>query len=98
MIEETIQQIETRLRASPNLAPETRAELQALLDRLRAEAKELPTSTRRFTTEPAETREPESMQDNVNRLRSSVEEFENSHPQLVQTVNHLANSLASLGI
>ena len=35
MIEETIRQMEARLGASTNLAPETRAELLALLTKLR---------------------------------------------------------------
>jgi len=98
MIEETIRQIEERLRSSENIAPETRTELLTLLSRLRAETKTLP------ETQPAEpAREgtadsPESVQDNVEQLRRSVEEFEGSHPQVVQMVNHLATTLSGLGI
>ena len=98
MIEETIRQIEERLRSSESIAPETRTELLTLLAQLRAEAKTLP------ATQPAQpdrnnsTDEPESVQDNVEQLRRSVEEFEGSHPQVVQMVNHLATTLAGLGI
>jgi ABC-type transporter Mla subunit MlaD len=99
MIEETIQQIEARLDAASNLSPETRAELTTLVAKLRAEAARLPSTSpdsdhANATTSP----EAESMQDSVDQLRRSVEEFEGSHPRLVQLANHLANTLAGLGI
>jgi hypothetical protein len=97
MIEETIRQIEARLHASTNLAPETRAELLSLLTRLRLEAAQLPASER-TPTEPNAGPEPESIEEHVDRLRGSVEEFEVSHPKVVQLVNHLANTLSGLGI
>ena len=98
MIEETIQQIEARLQSATNLSPETRAELQGLLAKLRAEASRLPPPEERAVpSEPAST-EPESMQDSVDQLRRSVEEFEGSHPRLVQLANHVANTLSGLGI
>jgi uncharacterized membrane protein YccC len=97
MIEETIRQIEERLRASENLAPETRTELLSLVSKLRAEASQLPRG--KTLPEPdGEAGEIKSIQDDVEHLRSSVEEFEDSHPKLVQLVNHLANTLAGLGI
>lgn len=99
MIEETIQQIEVRLRNATNLSPETRAELETLLAKLRAEAACLPPpGERAVASESAISREPESMQDNVDQLRRSVEEFEESHPRLVQLANHVANTLSGLGI
>jgi hypothetical protein len=97
MIEETIRQIEARLNASMNLAPETRAELLSLLSRLRLEAAQLPASERTTSVPPASA-EPESIEEHVDRLRGSVEEFEVSHPKVVQLVNHLANTLSGLGI
>ena len=97
MIEETIRQIEARLNASTNLAPETRAELLSLLTRLRLEAAQLPASER-ATSAPPDSAEPESIEEHVDRLRGSVEEFEVSHPKVVQLVNHLANTLSGLGI
>ena len=95
MIQDTIRQIEERLRTSENISPETRNELLALLGKLRAEARDLP------PREPAEAEskpEEESVQDTVETLRRSVEEFEESHPKVVQLVNHLANTLSGLGI
>lgn len=103
MIEETIRQMEARLGASTNLAPETRAELLSLLAKLREEAKELPERPKLPGTPPAtdplgEVSEVKTLQDDVNHLRSSVEEFEESHPKVTQLVNHIANTLAGLGI
>ena len=98
MIEETIRQIEARLNASTSLAPETRAELVTLLAKLRAEASQLPARERPEPEAGDEPADEESMQEHVDKLRSSVEEFEVSHPKVVQLVNHLANTLAGLGI
>jgi uncharacterized phage infection (PIP) family protein YhgE len=99
MIEETIQQIEARLNAASNLSPETRGELSELVAKLRAEAAQLPSGTRATAPiKPAVNTDPGSMQDSVEKLQQSVEEFEGSHPKLVQLANHLANTLAGLGI
>lgn len=99
MIEETIQQIEARLQSATNLSPQTRAELQGLLAKLRAEAARLPPSEERAVTPAlASGTKPESMQDSVDQLRRSVEEFEDSHPRLVQLANHVASTLSGLGI
>jgi len=38
------------------------------------------------------------LQLSLNGLTSSVEEFEKSHPKLVQIVNAISNTLANLGI
>lgn len=97
MIEETIRQIEERLRASENLAPETRAELLSLLAKLRAEASQLP-SDKSLPEPPGDAAVAKSIQDDAEHLRSALEEFEDSHPKLVQLANHLANTLAGLGI
>ena len=93
MIEETIRQIEARLQTATNLSPETRAELSGLLAKLRDEAAHLPPPEER-AAQP----EAESMQDTGDQLRRSVEEFEESHPRLVQLANHVANTLSGLGI
>ena len=98
MIEETIQQIEARLNAASNLAPETRAELTSLVAKLRAEAARIPAGAGEENAKTAPGAESESMDDTVEQLRRSVEEFEGSHPKLVQLANHLANTLAGLGI
>ena len=100
MIEETIRQIEERLHAATNLTPEMRVELLALIAKLRAEARLLP--ARETTLPPAdplnEATGVKTLQDDVERLRSSVLEFEESHPRLTQLANHLASTLAGLGI
>jgi phage shock protein A len=98
MIEETIQQIEARLNAASNLTPETRAELASLVAKLRAEAARVPAGASDENTKAATGAEAESMDDTVEQLRRSVEEFEGSHPKLVQLANHLASTLAGLGI
>ena len=98
MIEETIRQIEARLNDSTKLAPETRAELLGLLGKLRAEAAQLPAREKVPGDPLAEAVEVKTLQDDVTRLRHSVEEFEDSHPKVVQLVNHIANTLAGLGI
>ncbi len=99
MIEETIRQIEERLENAQNLSPQTRAELSSLLAKLRAEAERLPPPEERAANpELATGAEAESMQDSADQLRRSVEEFEESHPRLVQLANHVANTLAGLGI
>ena len=99
MIEETIRQIEERLQSATNLSPETRTELLTLLSKLRAEAARVPAIAERpASAEPATGAEAESMQDSADQLRRSVEEFEESHPRLVQLANHIANTLSGLGI
>jgi hypothetical protein len=97
MIEETIQQIEAKLRTT-NLPAETRVELLALVGRLKAEAMHLPSIESTPGDPLGEAGEVRSLQEDVNHLRSSVEKFEESHPKLVQMANHLANTLAGLGI
>lgn len=98
MIEDTIRQIEARLNSSNSLAPETRAELLGLLARLRTESAQLPSSERAAVELGSGGAAPESMQEHAEQLRSSVEEFEESHPKVVQLVNHIANTLSGLGI
>lgn len=97
MIHETIRQIETRLHES-GLPPATRAELLALVAQLKAEAQHLPASESTPDDPLGEAGEVRTLQEDVNYLRRSVEDFEGSHPRLVQAVNHLANTLAGLGI
>ena len=97
MIQETIRQIETRLQKS-RLPPATRTELLALVEKLKAEALHLPPIESTPRDPLGEAGEVRTLQDDVNHLRRSVEDFEDSHPRLVQTVNHLANTLAGLGI
>ena len=97
MIHETIRQIETRLHES-GLPPATRAELFALVEQLKAEARHLPPVESTPQDPLGEAGEVRTLQEDVSQLRRSVEDFEGSHPRLVQAANHLANTLSGLGI
>lgn len=92
MIEETIARIEERLRAAESLAPERRQELEELLAQLRREAAGVAIEC----GEPAGA--DEDARSAVNRLESSLTEFEASHPQLVGLVNRISTVLANMGI
>jgi len=110
MIEDTIAKIEARLQNADALPPEKRQELQQLLATLKSEVAKLS----RTHAEQAEsiagfadistheaTREqqnPELLKLSLNGLSSSVEEFEKSHPKLVQIVNSISTALSNLGI
>ena len=91
MIDETIAKIEDHLR-NADLPPEKRLELQQLLAELRAEAAACQVAP------PASTRSDEDVRSAVNRLESSLTEFEASHPQLVGIVNRISTILANMGI
>ncbi len=85
MIEKTINEIEAKIRSTEITEPHQR-ELFQLLARLKTEIGE---------------REQKNLQPlklSVEELRTSVEGFEQSHPKLVQAVNGISNTLASLGI
>ena len=108
MIQETIQRLEARLRGSEALPENTRDELLTLLATLRAEIAQLPAAsatqaqniaelTDRSAKEAA-ARNPERLQGTLDELVDAARGFEESHPQLVQIVNNIANTLASLGI
>jgi hypothetical protein len=110
MIEDTIAKIEARLQNADALPNEKRVELQQLLATLKSEVAKLS----RTHAEQAEsiagfadistheaTREqqnPELLKLSLNGLTSSVEEFEKSHPKLVQIVNSISTALSNLGI
>lgn len=90
MIEQTISKIEERLRHSRTLGPDDKAELEALLGQLRAEASGLvgqPTAAAAGST-------PSLAAD----LGASVAGFEQSHPRLIELVNRISTTLANLGI
>jgi hypothetical protein len=110
MIDDTIQRIEARLRSSEAMPESTRAELLALLDTLKNEVSQLPASRAaqaqtiaRATEVSAEQamapeRDEHRYRNALNDLTGSVRDFEDSHPQLVQVVNNIANTLSGLGI
>jgi hypothetical protein len=110
MIEDTLQEIETRLRSSESVPEERRVELLRLLTTLKSEVAELSKthgeqaqSIAGFTNlsahEATRTEQnPELLNLSLKGLTSSVEGFESSHPQLVRIVNSISQTLSNLGI
>ena len=110
MIEDTLAKIEERLKSTEALPADKRRELEQLVATLRAEIAKLSKthaeqaqSIAGFTEISAHeaTREPQNPQLlklSLRGLTSSVEEFEKSHPKLVEIVNSISNTLANLGI
>ena len=110
MIEKTISEIEAKIRGTGTVNEAHKQELLGLLGKLKSEvgslerthseeAKTIAQSVQATTQEATRANQnPESLQHSVAGLRSSVEGFEQSHPQLVQVVNSLSNMLSNLGI
>jgi hypothetical protein len=110
MIEDTIRNIEARIQGSEAIKEERRRELLQLLGTLRAEVEALS----KTHNEQAESiagfaelsareatrgqQNPQLLNLSLKGLNSSVQEFERSHPQLVQIVNTISNTLSNLGI
>jgi len=86
MIENTIGEIEAKIRGADSVNGERKRELLQLLANLKTEIAQ---------------REQENLKplkSSVEELRLSVEGFEQSHPKLVQIVNSISNTLSNLGI
>ena len=110
MIEDTLQEIESRLKGSESIREERRAELLELLTTLKSEVAELSKthgeeaqSIAGFTNISAHEatraeQNPELLNLSLKGLTSSVEGFETSHPQLVRIVNSISQTLSNLGI
>jgi len=110
MIEDTITNIEARIKAADAINEDRRQELLQLLATLKSEVAKLSKTdgdqaqsiagfTELSTHEATRARKnPELLDLSLKGLTSSVAEFEQSHPQLVQLVNAISNTLASLGI
>ena len=110
MIQETLSEIESRLRRAGSVKPETRNELLGLMATLRSEVETLSKthaeqarSIAGFTTVSTheatrETKNPELVDLSLRGLASSVAGFEDSHPKLVEVVNRVCTSLSNLGI
>ena len=110
MIEDTLQEIESRLKSSESIREERRAELLELLTTLKSEVAELSKthgeeaqSIAGFTNISAHEatraeQNPELLSLSLKGLTSSVEGFERSHPQLVRIVNSISQTLSNLGI
>ena len=110
MIEDTIAKIEARLQNADAISEDKRQELQQLLAELKSEIARLSrthadeaTSIAGFTDVSAheatrETQNPQLLKLSLDGLKSSVQEFEDSHPRLVQIVASISNTLSNLGI
>ena len=86
MIQNTLQEIKSKLNSAKDLEAARRDELLQLLVRLETEIAE------------RERQNLKPLKLSVEELQTSVEGFEQSHPKLVQAVNSISNTLSSLGI
>jgi hypothetical protein len=110
MIDETIGQIEARIQSADAVKDERKREVLQLLATLKSEVAELSKtheeqaqSIAGFTQVSAheatrKRQDPQLLDLSLQGLRSSVEGFEKSHPELVQIVNAISNTLSNLGI
>jgi hypothetical protein len=110
MIDDTIGKIESKLQSSETIKPETKAELLKLFGELKGEVNRLAStnaegaqSVASFTEVSAyeatrSHRNPELVEYSVGGLSKAVEEFEESHPQLVAVVNRLCTALSNMGV
>lgn len=110
MIQQTLTELEARIAQADGVRPESKTELLHLLNTLRTEIAGLAETNRedaqriadfaQVSTHEAirEKKNPQLMQLSREGLSSSVTEFEQSHPQLVEIVNRICQTLANLGI
>jgi hypothetical protein len=110
MIQTTLAQIEEKIRRGGVISDEQRQELLTLLSDLKEEVADLSEtrsedaeSITRFTGLSAHeaTRQeinPRLLALSLEGLKSSVDDFEQSHPKLAETVNSLCHILSNMGI
>lgn len=110
MNESNLNEIEAKIRAADNLSDDRKRELLQLLGILKTEvgslskthdeeAKSIAGFAQLSAHEATrQQKNPQSLQHSLEGLRSSVEGFEKSHPQLVRIVNNISNMLSNLGI
>ena len=110
MVQNTIEKIEEKIQINASLTEKNRNELLVLLATLKseltkftdeqAEHAESITGFIERSTHEAMRREknPDLLKHAVDGLSASVKGFEVSHPQLVETVNYISNTLANMGI
>jgi len=110
MVQNTIEKIEEKIRTNNSLNEKNKTELLELLATLKPEMTKLSEAQ----TEHAESiagfmerstheamrqeKNPALLKLAVDGLSTSVIGFEVSHPQLVENVNYIANTLANMGI
>jgi F0F1-type ATP synthase membrane subunit b/b' len=110
MIQDRIEKIEATLRGAKNLPKDTRDELMALLEELKAEAAPLAKSHKDEIQSIASfadasvheatrsAQKPALIEAALKGLSHSVKDFEVSHPRLVAVVDRLALTLSNMGI
>ena len=110
MIQETITQIEERIKKAKSLNDAKKRELLNLLSILKIEVSELSKTHAEYTqsitgfTEVSiheamrEEKNPQLLKLSLQGLSTSVEGFESSHPKLVGIVNSICLTLSNIGI
>ena len=110
MVEETITQIEEKIKKAGSLNDERKKELLDLLSTLKTEVSKLSKTDAEHAqsitgfTEVSiheairEEKNPQLLKLSLKGLSTSVERFENSHPKLVRIVNSICNTLSNIGI
>ena len=110
MIENTISEIEAKIRSTESVGDDQKRELLRLLGTLKTEvgtlakthgeqADSIANFARLSALEATRTEPNQQLRDLSNQgLVSSVGGFEQSHPQLVQIVNSISKTLSDLGI
>lgn len=110
MNESSLNEIEAKIRSADNLSEDRKRELLQLLGTLKSEvgklskthdeqAQSIAAFAQLSAYEATRTQQnPQSLHHSLEGLRSSVEGFEKSHPQLVRIVNSISNTLSNLGI
>ena len=110
MNEETMGEIEARIRNADSISDGRKRELLQLLATLRTEVGSLEKTHdeqarsiagfAQLSAHEATRAEqnPQLRELSIRGLRSSVEGFEKSHPKLVAIVNNISNTLSNLGI
>lgn len=110
MMEDRMRKIEARIQQAPGLPETEREKLLQLVSTLRGEVAALSKSHEEdarsiahfldaSTHEASRTeKQPKLLDAARNGLTASVENFENSHPRLFETVNQAAVVLANMGL
>ncbi|MCX6168397.1 MAG: DUF4404 family protein [Ignavibacteriales bacterium] len=110
MVQNTIEKIEEKIRTNSSLTAKNKTELLDLLATLKPEISKFSEAQREHAESIAgfmersaheatrHEKNPTLLKIAVDGLSSSVKGFEESHPQLVENVNYIANALANMGI
>ncbi len=110
MIQETMTQLESRIKKDKSLDEAKKVELLHLLSTLKTEISELSETHSEETQSIAgfaavsiheamrEAKNPQLLKLSLDGLSTSVEGFESSHPKLVGIVNSICLALSNIGI